>query len=412
VKAIHLYRYNASVICSPTARKELFAHIHALFCFPIFCCTQLSSCFQILNNWNIMANHYDTLKVSRDASLERCKKTYREIQLANHPDKTKHLPEVQRANGEAISKAANVAYEILSDPTRRYMYDETLAPMPGPVPQPQRAPNQQPPTPPTSPPKPPSETYEPKPDHDPNNPPYTRAHHTPGKFTTAVHIKERFELHIALDGAYEPYDWAPNKFSEGEDSITVYMSVRRKELATPNNPDVAVSVRNTPAGRRITKIESFLTQMTAPTGPRMFLRITVFAAANSGGHLRKEILGNRLHNTEFWKFSWNLNPADLECICPSAPEEALVWGKCLILMADEPHQRAVFLPKPEHADNPWGALLRDGGLQRALQPGKKYKLTGSTTWATTHKLEVHGTTMWRIAACAYPATERRRRGRT
>jgi hypothetical protein len=81
------------------------------------------------------------------------------------------------------------------------------------------------------------------------------------------------------------------------------MSVRRKELATPNNPDVAVSVRNTPAGRRITKIESFLTQMTTPTGPRMFLRVTVFAAANSGGHLRKEILGNRLNNTEFWKFS-------------------------------------------------------------------------------------------------------------
>jgi curved DNA-binding protein CbpA len=99
-----------------------------------------------------MANHYDTLKVSRDASLERCKKAYREIQLANHPDKTKHLPEVQRANSEAISKAANVAYEILSDPTRRYMYDEIQAPIPGPVPQPQRAPNQRPPTPPRSPP--------------------------------------------------------------------------------------------------------------------------------------------------------------------------------------------------------------------------------------------------------------------
>jgi curved DNA-binding protein CbpA len=246
-----------------------------------------------------MANYYDTLKVSRDASLERIKKAYRAIQLANHPDKTQHLPEVQRANGEAISKAATVAHEILSDPTRRNMYDETLAPMPGPVPQPQRAPNQQPPTPPTSPPKAPSKTYEPKPDHDPNQPPYTRAHHTPGKFPTTVHIKERFELHIALDGAYEPYEWAPNKFSEREDSITVYMSVRRKELATSNHSDVAVSVRNTPAGRRITKIESFLTHMTTPTGPRKFLRITVYAAANSGGYFRKEILGNRLNNTQF-----------------------------------------------------------------------------------------------------------------
>jgi hypothetical protein len=148
-----------------------------------------------------------------------------------------------------------------------------------------------------------------------------------------------------------------------------------------------------------------------PTRAQMYLRVTIFAAANSGGYLRKEILSNQLNNTQFWKFSWNLKPADLERICPSAPQEALVWGNCMVFMVEQPHQRAIFLPKPDNVDNPWGALLRDRRLQRALPPGKMYKLTGSTTWATTHKIEVQGTTMWRIAACAYPATERPKRNR-
>jgi hypothetical protein len=165
------------------------------------------------------------------------------------------------------------------------------------------------------------------------------------------------------------------------------MSIRRKELVISNNPDVAISIGDTPAGRRITKIESFFTQMMTSATPRKFLRITVFTVENSGGHLRTEIRNNRWNNTQFWKYSWNLNPADLEQICSSAPQDALVWGECLIFMTEEPQEPVIFLPRPNHPDNPLGALLRDRRLQHALQPGKKYRLTSSAKLCTKHKIE-------------------------
>jgi hypothetical protein len=76
-------------------------------------------------------------------------------------------------------------------------------------------------------------------------------------------------------------------------------------------------------------------------------------------------------------------------------------------MAEKPHQRAIFLPKPRHEDNPWGVLLRDKNLKMAVGEGQRLKLMASTTWLQGREMEVKGTKMWRIAASAHRVVEKR-----
>jgi curved DNA-binding protein CbpA len=73
---------------------------------------------QVFKTSNI-STLYDTLGLLRDATGENIKKTYRDLQLKHHPDKTKHLPQHARDESETISKAVNVAYERLSDESAR-----------------------------------------------------------------------------------------------------------------------------------------------------------------------------------------------------------------------------------------------------------------------------------------------------
>jgi curved DNA-binding protein CbpA len=343
-----------------------------------------------------MLTHYTTLQVEQDASLECIKKAYRKIQLENHPDKTKSLPEAQRFDCENVSKAANVAYEILSDPAQRSMYDNRLfAKIPhGPQPEPQ-----QPQTPPTW-------TAEsksaPKEETNPSDTPYT-PFCRPGKFPIELHIKGVFSFSIRLEGAYEPYDWGPRLVFEEGDKVTILMNIRPKPQSPPEKPDVAVAVSSTPSGRRVTKIESLMKVL----GSETTLRVTIFAAANSGGHLYKEIMENRLNNSRAWHYSWNLNSPDLTQSHRPIPRDASVWGECQVFMAEKPHQRAIFLPKPRHEDNPWGVLLRDKNLKRVVGEGQRLKLMASTTWLQAREMEVKGTKMWRIAASAHRVVEKR-----
>lgn len=63
-------------------------------------------------------DYYDTLGVSRDASQEDIKKAYRRLARKYHPDVS------SESDAEERFKEVNGAYEVLSDPERRSMYDQ------------------------------------------------------------------------------------------------------------------------------------------------------------------------------------------------------------------------------------------------------------------------------------------------
>jgi DnaJ family protein A protein 2 len=62
---------------------------------------------------------YDVLEIQPGASEQEIKKAYRKLAMRYHPDKNAHSP-------EAADKFKEVghAYEILSDPQKRQIYDQ------------------------------------------------------------------------------------------------------------------------------------------------------------------------------------------------------------------------------------------------------------------------------------------------
>ncbi len=66
-----------------------------------------------------LPNYYEILKVSKNATQEEIKNTFRELAKKTHPDKTKEDSEKKMAE-------LNKAYEILSDKQRREKYDKYL----------------------------------------------------------------------------------------------------------------------------------------------------------------------------------------------------------------------------------------------------------------------------------------------
>lgn len=63
-------------------------------------------------------SHYDVLGVGRKASHEEIRKAYKKLCLDCHPDRNPGDPEA-----EDRFKQVNEAYQILSDPRKREMYD-------------------------------------------------------------------------------------------------------------------------------------------------------------------------------------------------------------------------------------------------------------------------------------------------
>lgn len=62
-------------------------------------------------------NYYEVLGVSKSATAEEIKRAYRKLAVQYHPDKNK------TKDAENKFKEINAAYEVLSDPEKRKMYD-------------------------------------------------------------------------------------------------------------------------------------------------------------------------------------------------------------------------------------------------------------------------------------------------
>ncbi len=66
----------------------------------------------------IKRDYYEVLGVRRDAGDDDIKKAYRQMALKYHPDRNSEDP-----HAEERFKEASEAYEVLSDPERRHIYD-------------------------------------------------------------------------------------------------------------------------------------------------------------------------------------------------------------------------------------------------------------------------------------------------
>lgn len=65
-------------------------------------------------------DYYEVLGVSRNANEEQIKKSYRKLALKWHPDKNLDKRELAETNFKRLAEA----YEVLSDPKKRQIYDE------------------------------------------------------------------------------------------------------------------------------------------------------------------------------------------------------------------------------------------------------------------------------------------------
>lgn len=65
-------------------------------------------------------DYYNILKVNRNASIDDLRKSYKRLAMIWHPDKN---PTSRRTEAEAKFKQISEAFDVLSDPQKRQIYD-------------------------------------------------------------------------------------------------------------------------------------------------------------------------------------------------------------------------------------------------------------------------------------------------
>lgn len=73
-----------------------------------------------------VANHYDRLGVTPDASIEEIRRSWLKLAREHHPDFHTDASSELRAANEREMQSINESWAVLSDPERRRRYDEVL----------------------------------------------------------------------------------------------------------------------------------------------------------------------------------------------------------------------------------------------------------------------------------------------
>jgi DnaJ-class molecular chaperone len=77
--------------------------------------------FLLLLGIVLSADYYKTLGVKKNASKKELKKAYRKLALKYHPDKNIK----NKAKATKKFEELSTAYEVLNDPQKRRIYDQT-----------------------------------------------------------------------------------------------------------------------------------------------------------------------------------------------------------------------------------------------------------------------------------------------
>ena len=89
-------------------------------CLLFFIC-----CVQPFSAYSNSKTYYDILGISEKASVEEIKRAYLKLAKKYHPDSNMELN--NKAEIEERMKEVNRAYEVLKDPSKRFLYDRELA---------------------------------------------------------------------------------------------------------------------------------------------------------------------------------------------------------------------------------------------------------------------------------------------
>ena len=271
-----------------------------------------------------------------------------------------------------MSKAANVAYECLSDPTFRAAYDSAFL----------------------------------KSVHQPGSA-------VPGHTNSATQNSARpskpppqklnvsdcgWSFSIRIGEAYKPYQWGPGLVFAEEHKVLVFLKVRkRSEYISRKTPDVRLAVASTPQNCAIRKIESLLRHRMTPAGPEEQLLVTIFTFP----HARGALVAQKKGTPSCFNFGWQIQPKELRPYF-QAPGGVRTWGTCLIFLTRPPQ---LVTDTPCQDDNPRYVLLHDKDLQsetgKACQ-GSHMKCAPSQGCPCTRTTKVawdkEGEKMYRLAA--------------